>query len=416
MLKRNIRCAAFVGVISLLCAASAAADQRVDWPDPSPAVDLVLEDPSLFPGLPQPPVTVILSGAGERLAQVRVPPPPPPPPIPPQLPVPTAFRFNASSDELYRGARELIEQGRYDVATQWLEHFIERFSAKATAANTNRVDAAMYWKAYAEAKQLQVSDALETLTALQKRFGDSRWLKDARALEVEVRQSTGQAVSAAAQADEDLKLLALRGLMRSDPERTLPMVEQVLGGNSSVRVKENALFVLSQSRSPRAWEIISGIAKGSTNPDLQLKAIRYIGTMGGPDRLQTLADIYRGSTDTAVKHAVLQSFHGSRAVDRLAQVARTETDLDMRRRAIRFIGATGRTDIDDVLRSLYVAETNPSMRHEIINALFAQQNAAALVALGRAEKDPALKKDIVSKLSVMPRSKEATDYLLELLK
>ena len=119
-------------------------------------------------------------------------------------------------------------------------------------------------------------------------------------LAVMVVLSLLMAVSAAAQADEDLKLLALRGLMRSDPERTLPMVEQVLGGNSSVRVKENALFVLSQSRSPRAWEIISGIAKGSTNPDLQLKAIRYIGTMGGPDRLQTLADIYRGSTDTAV--------------------------------------------------------------------------------------------------------------------
>jgi len=35
--------------------------------------------------------------------------------------------------------------------------------------------------------------------------------------------------------------------------------------------------------------------------------------------------------------------------------------------------------------------------------------------MARAEKDPAMKREIVSRLSNM-RSKEATDYLLELLK
>jgi hypothetical protein len=39
----------------------------------------------------------------------------------------------------------------------------------------------------------------------------------------------------------------------------------------------------------------------------------------------------------------------------------------------------------------------------------------ALVTLARAEKNPEMKKDIVSKLANM-KSKEATDYLLELLK
>jgi hypothetical protein len=38
------------------------------------------------------------------------------------------------------------------------------------------------------------------------------------------------------------------------------------------------------------------------------------------------------------------------------------------------------------------------------------------VELARAEKDPQLKKEIVSKLALMSRSQEARDYLLELLK
>ena len=51
----------------------------------------------------------------------------------------------------------------------------------------------------------------------------------------------------------------------------------------------------------------------------------------------------------------------------------------------------------------------------MINALFIQNNATALVTLARAEKSVEMKKEIVAKLSVM-KSKEATDYLMELLK
>jgi hypothetical protein len=69
----------------------------------------------------------------------------------------------------------------------------------------------------------------------------------------------------------------------------------------------------------------------------------------------------------------------------------------------------------DVLRSLYGAETNAQVKEEIINALFVQRNATALVEMARAEKDPAMKREIVQRLSNM-RDKVATDYLLELLK
>jgi len=52
----------------------------------------------------------------------------------------------------------------------------------------------------------------------------------------------------------------------------------------------------------------------------------------------------------------------------------------------------------------------------VIEALFLQQNGGALVTLARNEKNLELKKDIVQKLSLMPRSKEAMDYLAELVK
>jgi hypothetical protein len=55
------------------------------------------------------------------------------------------------------------------------------------------------------------------------------------------------------------------------------------------------------------------------------------------------------------------------------------------------------------------------LRREVINALSRQDAAATLVELARIEKDPTLKKEIVQRLSNI-KSKEATDYLLELLK
>lgn len=87
-------------------------------------------------------------------------------------------------------------------------------------------------------------------------YAESRWLNDAKALAIEIQQAEGKPVSPEAQADEELKPLAIHGLMQSDPEKAIPLLEKLLQGTSSPRVKENALFVLLQSKSPRAREIV----------------------------------------------------------------------------------------------------------------------------------------------------------------
>jgi HEAT repeat protein len=374
-------------------------------------------------------------------------------------------RADDRADDLYDEGREAIEEGRYERA-------IERFD-RLIALKTSRTDAALYWKAYSLAKTGNRAASLQTLADLEKQFAESRWLKDAKALEVEVRQASGQAVSPASQDDEELKLMALRGLMESDPEQAFPVIQKMLAGTSSPKVKDRAMFVLSQSRSPKAREIIAGFAKGNANPDLQLKAIRYIGIMGGNDNRQILADVYKSSTDPAVKRSILRSFmvsgdrerlfalakgetdaglrgeavrqlgvmHGSSELaqlyqtesspevkksilqamfvggdsDKLIELAKGEKDPELRKSAIRNLGLMKRPGTTEALTSIYASDTAPDVRRTVINALFLQNNAGALVTLARAEKSPEMKKEIVSKLSIM-KSKEATDYLMELLK
>jgi tetratricopeptide (TPR) repeat protein len=387
----------------------------------------------------------------------------------PAMPAVWGFSWRDSgddrADDLYDRARDLIEQGKFDRAVSDLDRLI--------ALKSNRTDAAMYWKAYSLSKLGQRADALTALGDLIKQFGDSRWIRDAKALEVEVRQASGQAVSPASQDDEELKLMALRGIMQSDPEQALPVIEKMLTGTNSPKVKDRALFVLSQSHSARAREIIAGVAKGNANPDLQLRAIRYIGIMGGQDNRQILADVYKTSNDPAVKRSILRSFMTSGDKDRLFAAARSETDASLRGEAIRqlgvmhasselsqlyqsesavelkkailqsmFVGGDGdklielaknekdpelrktairnlglmkRPGTTEALTAIYASDASVEVKKAVINALFLQTNATGLVTLARAEKNTELKKEIVSKLSVM-KSKEATDYLMELLK
>jgi len=323
-------------------------------------------------------------------------------------------RGSKGTNDLYEQARNLIEQEQYAKALGQLDLLIARFDGKPLADSiANRVDAAMYWKAYALGKQRDLTEALNTLQQMQSRFADSRWLKDAMALRVEVMQASGQAVSPDSQTDEDLKLLALRGLMQSDPDRAVPMIEQVLSGASSIKVKENALFVLSQSRTTRAHDILGNIAKGGANPDLQLKAIRYLGVMNSPGNDQILEEAYRSSSDEAVKRAIIRSFMVSGNRTRLAAIAGdTNSSPALRGEAVQQLGVMR---AGDELARLYARETAPEVKKRIIQGLFIGRDATRLVELAKAEKDMELKKEIVQKLALM-KDKEATDYLVELLK
>ena len=103
------------------------------------------------------------------------------------------------------------------------------------------------------------------------------------------------------------------------------------------------------------------------------------------------------------------------APDRLSELALKETDPRLRREAIQKLGLTGSEKSGATLRQLYTSEKDPAIKRTILNAFFIQGNAATLVEIARAEQDPQLKREAVQKLSLM-RSKEATDYMMELLK
>ena len=67
-----------------------------------------------------------------------------------------------------------------------------------------------------------------------------------------------------------------------------------------------------------------------------------------------------------------------------------------------------------MLLSLYNSESNAETKRSILDALFARGDAKQIIGLSRRENDPALRREAVQRLSMM-KSKEASDYLMELL-
>ena len=320
-------------------------------------------------------------------------------------------------DALYDAARQAIENSQFDLAIRDFDRLLADKIAKINE-KFSKGDAALYWKAYSQSKLDLDKDALNTIKELTKEFSKSSWVRDANALALEIQQANGQPVSAELQNDEELKLLALRGVMQADPDKGVPIIEKMLAGGASPRVRDRALFVLSQSRAARARDVMVSTAKNNSNPDLQRSAIKYLGMMGGAGDRETLTAIYRSSTDVSVKRAILNSYMMSSNVDGTIDVAKNEKDNDLRRTAIHNLGMmrpSSGTSTSDALVAIYKTDTQSDIKRSVVSSLFMQRNAKALVELARAEKDPSLKRELVQRLSTM-KAPEATDYMLELLK
>src|SRR3954447_7628878 len=286
-------------------------------------------------------------------------------------------KHDERQDRDYQRGLSALDAHRWDRAIASFQTVVDR---KGTDA-----DAALYWKAYAQSRAADREDALATLGELRRSYPSSRWLSDAQALDVEVRAQAGSPVNPGAEPDEDLKLIALNSLLQSDPATALPALQKVLGGNSSVKVKEKALFVLTQNSSPEARKLLAATAANSANPDLQMRAIRYVGLMGNDDARRELEALYNRSSDERIKRAILQSFMRSGSRTFLVNAAKTEKNPELRADAIRQLALSGG---QDELWQIYQSSNSTDDKSAILKSMFLSHNTSRLAELARTEKDP----------------------------
>ncbi len=302
-------------------------------------------------------------------------------------------------EEAYAAGKKAI----YD--SNW-QQALDSYSQVVKAGRAH-VDEALYWQAYAQNKLGRRGDALNSIAQLKRDYPRSAWIKDASALELEIRPSS--ATNMSSEGDCDLKILAINSLLNTDPDRALPILEKLLGNNGNAgqcggQVLEKALFVLSQSDDPRARDLMLKIATGKLHPELQQKAIHYLGVSGNHE---TLMKIYTESTSTEAKKSALHSLGISGGCSELLTLSSQEKDASLIREGIHSMGIAG---CKTQLRDLYSKATSADIKRDLLHSTIVYGDTELQETVARTDPDPKLRAEAVKDLGISGGCSQLTNF------
>ena len=245
---------------------------------------------------------------------------------------------------------------------RWLDA-VHAFDA-VIAGKGERADGALYWKAYSLDQLGNTSLARATCYQLRSQYRASSWNKDCSALTLQLRLTRDPAGDPTQEfplmvdvdvppvpplpsiplirsdqhgsrdPDADLKILAMNSLLNQDPAKAVPMLRGILTGNQPDALKRHALFVLAQSKSPEAQNILTDAARGKMGLELQRQAIQSMALFQGKRANDSLAEVYRATPDAEVKRSVIQAFFLTQDASRMVEIARGEKDLELKRQIV----------------------------------------------------------------------------------
>jgi HEAT repeat protein len=253
-----------------------------------------------------------------------------------------------TDDDAYTVGQRAMDEHRWPDAVSAFDRVISE--------KGKRVDSALYWKAYSLKKLGKTPLAAATCDQLHSQFADSPYNKDCAVISIDgpdtkvvveqwkndrdqmrVRVAPygvfmdGGDSKVARGSDEDLKILALNSLLNRDPSSAIPLLRGILSGNQPISVKKRALFVLAQSKSPEADSILHDAAVGKLDPQLQEEAIRSMAVFQGKRANDTLAEVYRTTTDPKIKKSIISAMFITRDAPRMVEMAKSEKDLELKR-------------------------------------------------------------------------------------
>lgn len=320
-----------------------------------------------------------------------------------------------SSRQLYWQGHEALGQSDWAVA---LERFRE-LEKQLAQSKTEATDAAIYWQAYALSQAHRGREAKAEALRLIQAYPNSKWVDDADAL---AARETGQEADPArharrqtqrnAEREKDPReqdaLMALDALLVGGNQKAVPMLQRVLAGNHTDRVKGRAMFVLSQIDPEAAAAAVDAIIRGNGSSRLKGEAIRMIAAGGSPKSMDRLVPFYKQTTDKAVRRGILDAFLISGRGDLLLQVIDAESDARNRREAIEKLGAMGRVK---ELEKLYATRTDQKDRRAVLQALGIAGAGDSLIQVARVEKDPQVRAEAIRAIGIVGGKKSGGDVL-----
>ena len=337
---------------------------------------------------------------------------------------------------VFRGARDLIDEAQWAKAQEKFEYYIRSFP------NEKNIEPALYWLAYTQSKLGRYDQMRGTIDRLLQKYPNTNWREDARLLLAQVPgayardypgvvtpaaivtepggtvtvtplppmdaptvyapagpvttiMTPGPTVNAAppAQAvyapgqigfdifpssgnDDDpceFKIVVLQALFQTDLQRGIMAATDWLkqGSTQTARCKSAALTLLSRHGGKAVTPVILGVARNETDVRLRARAISTLGATNDDSVIDTLRDFALNSQDTQITEAAVYALSrhtGERAINVLTEIATSAKTTAQRKLAISSIATRPGEPAVDALFRIYDGDQSVENRLAVVSA------------------------------------------------
>jgi HEAT repeat protein len=315
---------------------------------------------------------------------------------------------NEPAITVFRAARDLITDGEWSRAQEKFNEYVTKYSSE------KNLDAALYWLAYAQYKQDKFDQCRNTVNKLFDKYKESVWLDDARLLVAQIPgMITPSPAIIAMQADELISTAKAIAPTMIDPSGattiyapaapitmfgSTPMPAQIAGSAALLAELDSVAAAYGTSENdddPCEFKIV--VLQALFQTDVQR------GVVAATDWLKP------GSTQTVrCKSAALTLLarHGGKAsTPVILNLARTETDVKLRARAISTLGATNDDSVIDPLREFALSAIDNQIVEASLYALSRHTNErviGVLTDIATSGKTPSQRKMAISSIASRP--------------
>jgi HEAT repeat protein len=377
---------------------------------------------------------------------------------------------------VFRGARDLIDEGLWQKAQEKFEYYITTFP------NEKNIEAALYWLAYTQNKLGRYDQVRATVDRLLRRNPATTWREDARLLTAQVPGAyvvdypaivsaaraaqdaapvaitpmpsieapmiyapmapvgattiapPGQAIYApgvigfdtytSSGNDDDpceFKIVVLQALFQTDLERGIMAATDWLkaGSTQTPRCKSAALTLLGRHGGKSVTPVILGVARNESDLKLRARAISTLGATNDDSVIDPLRDFALNSQDTQITEAAvyaLSQHTGERAMTMLGEIASSGKTTAQRKLAISSISTRPGEPAVDALFKIYDADQSVEIRRAVISGFANRRSERAgtkLLEIARSSDNIELRKAAIGAISRRGGDK-AIEFLLSL--
>ncbi|MBO0720181.1 MAG: HEAT repeat domain-containing protein [Blastocatellia bacterium] len=140
--------------------------------------------------------------------------------------------------------------------------------------------------------------------------------------------------------DASVRNEALQGIYRLRSDAAINTMIDLYDGINDVKVKGEIIGYLLRRNgdNSKATAKLVKIAKSESNEELRARAIRYLGAVKGDEGANHLIEIYDSQQDAKIKQAIIRSLGANKsrkAIDKLIKIAKNDSDPTTRQAAIR---------------------------------------------------------------------------------